>query len=49
MNGIYIYIYRLQHAFVEGVWSGVSAFRIQDLTDNHFADMLLADERDSNK
>ena len=45
----YIYIYRLQHAFVEGVWSGVSAFRIQDLTDNHFADMLLADERDSNK
>lgn len=45
----YIYIYRLQHAFVEGVWSGVSAFRIQDLTDNRFADMLLADERDSSK
>ena len=45
----YIYIYRLQHAFVEGVCSGVSAFRIQDLTDNRFADMLLPDERDSSK
>ena len=47
MSGIYIYIfiYRWQHAFdVEGVWSGVSAYRIQALTDKRIADMLLAGE-----